>query len=201
MKDIWIETEYGRVFAKAAGPKNGKLVLGLHGWSQRNGWHTWEPLMASLAEAGFRAVSVDMPGWGQSVPTQGQVTGEAAMQCLVQMLDELAVTEAVLMGKSWGGNVAVETAVTYPSFITHLILTAPAIRKPDQLAQISQPVLLAWAEDDPVIPYQYAAQIAAAIPDCQLETYPTGGHSAAPKNAADFAPKAIEFLVNVRRNG
>jgi hypothetical protein len=24
----------------------GPLVLGLHGWSQRNGWHTWEPLIA-----------------------------------------------------------------------------------------------------------------------------------------------------------
>jgi pimeloyl-ACP methyl ester carboxylesterase len=195
MKDIWIETEYGRVFAKAAGPQEGRLVLGIHGYSQRNGWHTWEPLMGPLAEAGFHVVSVDMPGWGQSVLAQGQVTGEAAMQCVVQILAELAVTEAVLMGKSWGGDVAVETAVSHPHRITHLILTAPAILNVDLLAQISQPVLLAWAEDDPVIPYKYAAQIAAAIPDCQLETYPTGGHSAAPKNAADFGPKAVTFLA------
>lgn len=199
MKDIWIETEYGRVFAKTAGPESGRLVLGLHGWSQRNGWHTWEPLMGPLAEAGFRVVSVDMPGWGQSVPTQGQVNGEAAVQCVVQMLAELAVAEAVLMGKSWGGNVAVETAVeataTHPHRITHLILTAPAIRKTNLMAQINQPVLLAWAEDDPVIPARYAAQMAAAIPDCQLETYPAGGHSAAPKNVADFGPKAIAFLT------
>ena len=198
MKDIWIETEYGRVFAKAAGPQNGKLVLGLHGWSQRNGWHTWEPLMAPLAEAGFHVVSVDMPGWGQSVPTQGQVNGDDAVQCVAQILDELAVVEAVLMGKSWGGNVAVETAVAHPHRITHLILTAPAIRNPEMLAKIGQPVLLAWAEDDPVIPFTYAAQIAGAIPDCQLETYPTGGHSAAPKNAADFGPKAIRFLGDQR---
>ncbi|MCB9418534.1 MAG: alpha/beta hydrolase [Ardenticatenaceae bacterium] len=194
MEDIWIATEYGKVFAKAAGPRDGKLVLGIHGYSQRSGWHTWEPMMGPLAEAGFRMVSVDMPGWGQSVPTQGQVSGDDAVQCVVQMLAGLGAEQAVLMGKSWGGNVAVETAVTHPHLITHLILTAPAIRKPDLLAQISQPVLLAWAEDDPVIPYQYAAQIAAAIPDCQLVTYPTGGHSAAPKNAADFGPKAIRFL-------
>lgn len=195
MEEMWIATEYGRVFAKAAGPETGRLVLGLHGWSQRNGWHTWEPLMEPLAGAGFRVVSVDMPGWGQSVPTQGQVTGDDAVQCLVQMLDELAVAEAVLMGKSWGGDVAVETAVTHPHLITHLILTAPAVRNTNLLAQISQPVLVAWAEDDPVIPYKYANQIAAAIPDCQLETYPTGGHSAAPKNAADFGPKAVKFLM------
>jgi pimeloyl-ACP methyl ester carboxylesterase len=194
MEDIWIATAYGKVFAKADGPQDGRLILGLHGYSQRNGWHTWEPLLAPLAQAGFRVVSVDMPGWGQSVPTQGQVGGSDAVQCVVQMLDELAVTEAVLMGKSWGGNVAVETAVAHPTRITHLILTAPAVRSPETLAKISQPVLLAWAEDDPVIPVAYASQFAAAIPDCQLETYPTGGHSAAPKNAADFGPKAIRFL-------
>jgi pimeloyl-ACP methyl ester carboxylesterase len=194
MEDIWIATAYGKVFAKADGPQDGRLILGLHGYSQRNGWHTWEPLLAPLAQAGFRVVSVDMPGWGQSVPTKGQVGGSDAVQCVVQMLDELAVTEAVLMGKSWGGNVAVETAVAHPTRITHLILTAPAVRSPETLAKISQPVLLAWAEDDPVIPVAYASQFAAAIPDCQLETYPTGGHSAAPKNAADFGPKAIRFL-------
>jgi pimeloyl-ACP methyl ester carboxylesterase len=195
MKEIWIATDYGRIFAKTAGPQEGLLVLGIHGYSQRNGWHTWEPLMGPLAEAGFRVVSVDMPGWGQSVPTQGQVTGDDAVQTVLQILDGLDVEKAILMGKSWGGNVAVETAVTHPHLITHLILTAPAIRNTNLLAQISQPVLLAWAEDDPVIPYKYAAQIAAAIPDCQLETYPTGGHSAAPKNAADFGPKAVAFLA------
>lgn len=189
-----METAYGRVFGKAAGPENGRFILGLHGWSQRNGWHTWEPLMPPLAEAGFRVVSVDMPGWGQSVPAQGQVTGEAAMRCVLQIIDALDVAEAALMGKSWGGGVAVKTAVSHPHRITHLILTAPAIRNPGLLAQLSQPVLLAWAEDDPMIPISYAARFATAIPDCQLETYPTGGHSAAPKNAADFAPKAIKFL-------
>lgn len=195
MNDIWIETAYGNVFGKAAGPKYGRLVLGIHGYSQRNGWHTWQPLIVPLAEAGFRVVSVDMPGWGQSVPTQGQVGGADAVATVVQILAGLDAAQAVLLGKSWGGGVAVETAVAHPHLITHLILTAPAIRSPELLAQISQPVLLAWAEDDPVIPYQYAARMTAAIPDCQLATYPTGGHSAAPKNAADFGPKAIEFLI------
>ncbi len=194
MKDIWIETEYGKVFGMADGPVNGRFILAIHGYSQRNGWHTWEPLMAPLAEAGFRIVSVDMPGWGQSTPTQGPVKGDGAARCALQILDGLAVEKAVLMGKSWGGNVAVVTAVTRPTLITHLILTAPALRDVEQAKQLTQPVLLAWAEDDPVIPFAYAARLAAAIPTYQLETYPTGGHSAAPNNAADFTPKAVRFL-------
>ncbi len=194
--EIWIETEYGKVFGMVAGPENGRTILAIHGYSQRNGWHTWEPMMAPLAEAGFRVVSVDMPGWGQSVPTQGQVGGKTAVMTVLQLLDGLSAETAVLMGKSWGGKVAVETAVSHPRRIAHLILTAPALRDVEQARKISQPVLLAWAEDDPVIPFSYAARLAAAIPNCQLETYPTGGHSAAPKNAADFAPKAIKFLQN-----
>ncbi len=195
MKNIWIETEYGKVFGMVDGPENGRAtILAIHGYSQRNGWHTWEPMMAPLAEAGFRVVSVDMPGWGQSVPTQGQVGGASAVATVLQILDGLDAEQAVLMGKSWGGNVAVETAVSHPTRIIRLILTAPALRDVEQAKTITQPVLLAWAEDDPVIPFAYADRLAAVISNCQLETYPTGGHSAAPKNAADFGPKAIRFL-------
>jgi pimeloyl-ACP methyl ester carboxylesterase len=101
---------------------------------------------------------------------------------------------AVLMGKSWGGAVAIQTAMAHPNKITKLILTAPAYATYSALPTLTQPVLLAWAEDDPVIPIAYAAKFAEAAPNVQLQTYPTGGHSAAPKNAADFAPKAVEFL-------
>jgi len=194
VNDIWIKTDYGKVFGQADGTIDGRLILAIHGYSQRNGWHTWKPMMAPLAAAGFRVVSVDMPGWGQSVATQGQVDGEDAIQCVLQILNGLDVETAVLMGKSWGGNVAVETAVSHPQRITHLILTAPALRDVEQAKTITQPVLLTWAEDDPVIPFAYADRLAGAISNCQLETYSTGGHSAAPKNAGDFAPKAIEFL-------
>lgn len=196
MQDVWVETEFGKVFGKSAGAADGRLILGLHGWSQRNGWHTWEPLMTPLAGAGFRVVSVDMPGWGQSVPAKPEpMMGETAVACVLQILDGLGAEQAVLMGKSWGGGVAVKTAVAHSHRVSRLILSAPAVRNQAQLAHLAQPVLLAWAEDDPVIPYQFAAQFAAAIPNCQLEIYATGGHSAAPKNATDFAPKAIKFLM------
>ena len=59
MNDIFIDTPYGRIYAKIAGEAAFPLVLGIHGWSKRNGWHTWEPLLAPLAEAGFRVVCED----------------------------------------------------------------------------------------------------------------------------------------------
>ena len=196
METIFFETEFGKIHAKTAGSPTAPLILGLHGWSQRNGWHTWEPLMQPLADAGFYVVSVDMPGWGQSVPAKPEALANGrSTQAALAILDALQVKQAIPMGKSWGGGIAINLALTYPQRVSKLILTAPAFRDVERLAQLTQPVLLAWAEDDPVIPFSYAAQFAAAIPNCQLATYLTGGHSAAPKNASDFAPKAIRFIL------
>jgi pimeloyl-ACP methyl ester carboxylesterase len=145
--------------------------------------------------AGFFALSVDMPGWGQSDPlTNNSLSNEQGVEAVLAIMAAFNKESAVLMGKSWGGAVAVETALSHPNKITRLILTAPAYSNYAALKGLSQPVLLAWAEDDPVIPYTYAAQFAQAAPNVHLQTYPTGGHSAAPKNAADFAPKVVEFL-------
>ncbi len=195
MNHFFIETEFGKIYAAAAGEPAQPLVLGLHGWSQRNGWHTWEPLLVPLAEAGYYTVSIDMPGWGKSVPTRADtITRSFATRVVLAVLDGLGHQEAALMGKSWGGGIALALALARPERVTKLILSAPAFRELHELPGLQQPVLLVWSEDDPVIPVTYAAQFTTAIPGCTLITYPTGGHSAAPKNAAEFAPEAIRFL-------
>lgn len=195
MEDLWIDTPSGRIFARTAG--SGDLILGLHGWSQRNGWHTWEPLMAPLAEAGYRVVSVDMPGWGQSAAIAGEsMTMELASRIVLDILDALQAARATLLGKSWGGAVALHVALDHPQKVERLILTAPAFRDLDRLSELGQPVLLVWAEDDSVIPIRYAAEYESRVPDLTMVQYKSGGHSAAPKNAADFAPKAIEFMAH-----
>ncbi|MDT8306967.1 MAG: alpha/beta fold hydrolase [Anaerolineae bacterium] len=193
MDEIWINIPSGKVHGMQAGA--GPLVLALHGWSQRNGWHTWQPLLPPLAEAGYRAISVDMPGWGASPPLPaGQLHTESAVPVVVELLEALGVDAATLMGKSWGGGVALQTALDHPQRVANLILTAPAFKRLDRLGEIRQPVLLAWAEDDPVIPIRFARDYVMNVPQIALVTYETGGHSAAPKNAADFAPRAIAFL-------
>ena len=65
-EDKFIQTENGLIYGMCAGDPGSALVLSLHGWSQSNGWQTWQPLLQPLAEAGYYVVSVDMPGWGQS---------------------------------------------------------------------------------------------------------------------------------------
>ena len=134
MDDVFIKLELTTVYGKLAGDPADPLVLGIHGWSQRNGWHTWEPLMAPLADAGYCVVSVDMPGWGDSSALDNlPLGGSRAVSVVIDIMDGLQKETAVLMGKSWGGGVAVKTAVTHPNRIEKLILTAPAWRNLDQL--------------------------------------------------------------------
>ena len=103
MQEIWLDSPYGKVFGQQTGPLAGPVVLGLHGWSQRNGWHTWQPLMQPLAEVGCRVVCVDMPGWGQSRPGPGTpLTTAQAVTTVQALLDSLQAATAVLLGESWG---------------------------------------------------------------------------------------------------
>lgn len=197
MDEIWVETALAKIHGMSAG--GGPLVLGLHGWSQRNGWHTWQPLIAPLADAGFRTVSVDMPGWGGSPALEtGQITTGSAVAVVLGLLDAFEAKTATLMGKSWGGGIALQTALDHPERVEKLILTAPAFRRLDRLAEIVQPILLAWAEDDPVIPIRFAGDYVTKVPALTFVTYQKGGHSAAPKNADDFARRAVAFLQEGR---
>ena len=195
LDDLFIKLDHTTIYGKMVGDPSAKLVMGIHGWSQRNGWRTWEPLLVPLAEAGYCAVSIDMPGWGDSPAIDHlPLMGERAVDVVIDVMNKLQQETAVLMGKSWGGGVVLNTALLHPARITHLILTAPAFREFDKLATLQQPTLLAWSRDDPTIPYGISEEFMEHLPVVERLTYETGGHSAAPKNAEDFAPKAIAFL-------
>jgi pimeloyl-ACP methyl ester carboxylesterase len=151
--------------------------------------------MQPLAEAGYYVISVDMPGWGKSQSwVDGPLSNGMAEEAVLAILDGLNRDSAILMGKSWGGGIALELAVDFPLRVSELVLTAPAFRELPRLQTLSQPVLLAWAKDDPVIPVLYAAEFENAIPDIEVIIYDQGGHSAAARNAPDFSQQAIRFL-------
>jgi abhydrolase domain-containing protein 14 len=195
LQELSIKTSDGIVFGMASGKPSSELVLAMHGRSQRNGWHTWQPMLDPLGQAGFYAVSVDLPGWGKSeswISDRVSIAGGAMV--VTAILEGLRKYSAALMGKSWGGGMALQAALDAPDAVERLILTAPFYPNLDDLVAVSQPVLMAWSEDDHMIPYEFSAEFVRSIPDVTLVTYPTGGHSAAQKNAADFAPRAIEFL-------
>ena len=61
-----VQVEGQAIHGRAAGPEDGAPVLLLHGAAFDSG--TWEKLgtLEALAQAGFRAIAVDLPGFGAS---------------------------------------------------------------------------------------------------------------------------------------
>lgn len=102
-------------------PTGNKIVLLLHGLGT-NGL-SWGYQSLALAEAGFRPLAVDIPGFGQSpAPIGGRWTIDAVTAELSDLLTSLNGAPAHVVGLSLGGTVAQIMALNYPHQIDRLVL-------------------------------------------------------------------------------
>jgi pimeloyl-ACP methyl ester carboxylesterase len=102
----------------------GPLVLLLHGFPQF--WWTWRHQLSTLSKAGFRAVAVDLRGYGGSdKPPRGYdlVTAASDGAGLVRSLGE---ANAVVVGHDWGGMIAWTMAAYFPKVIRRLAVVSAA---------------------------------------------------------------------------
>lgn len=114
------------IFVQEAGPATGLPVLLVHGlgaWSE-----TWRSTMAALAQAGYRAVAIDLPPFGFSFrPGSGDYSTEAQAKRILGVLDALKIDSAVLVGHSFGGRATVEAAFSAPARVRALVLVCAAL--------------------------------------------------------------------------
>ncbi len=96
------------------------LVL-LHGFTGSGA--NWAEQAAALA-ADFRAVTIDLPGHGQTTsPSDSTCYAiESHSQNLIAIFDTLDLDRVNLLGYSMGGRLALYTALTYPQRIKRLVL-------------------------------------------------------------------------------
>jgi 3-oxoadipate enol-lactonase len=100
----------------------GPAVMLVHaGIADRRMWSAYLPW---LADEGWHAIAPDLPGFGDHVPA---ADSPAPWDFLSDVLDELGVERAVLVGNSFGGAVALRLAVTAPERVRALaLISAPA---------------------------------------------------------------------------
>lgn len=109
---------------------SGPTVLMLHGIG--GGHLAFSPQVEALANAGFRGVAWDMPGYGRSAPIEPYTFKGLAQSC-VDLIDALQCQHVALLGHSMGGMVAQEVVARRPDLVSRLILcgTSPSFGKPD----------------------------------------------------------------------
>jgi pimeloyl-ACP methyl ester carboxylesterase len=111
-----------RLHCAAMGPRDGPLVVLLHGFPEC--WVTWRNQLPALAAAGFRAVAPDMRGYGGSDKPRG--VSAYAMEKLVGdvsgLIAALGRERADVVGHDWGGLVAWHLAMWKPEKVRRLAI-------------------------------------------------------------------------------
>jgi pimeloyl-ACP methyl ester carboxylesterase len=115
-----------RLHAIAAGPKDGPVVVLLHGFPEF--WYSWHRQIEPLAAAGFRVIVPDQRGYNLSSKPVG--VSSYAMPELVSdviaIADQLGKKKIFLAGHDWGAAVAWSTALLHPQRIAGLaVLNVP----------------------------------------------------------------------------
>ncbi|MGQ0625649.1 MAG: alpha/beta fold hydrolase [Sporichthyaceae bacterium] len=93
---------------------DGPLVLLCHGFPES--WYSWRRQLGALADAGYRAVAMDMRGYGRSSKprdVEAYVITELVADC-VGVVEALGESQAVIVGHDWGAAVAWTAAWTRP---------------------------------------------------------------------------------------
>jgi pimeloyl-ACP methyl ester carboxylesterase len=102
----------------------GDPVLLLHGLGGTK--ITWLPLLGSLGE-GHRVIVPDLPGHGGSDKPKTDYSPRYYGRVIRCLLDALEIEQAVVIGNSMGGRIALELALRSPDRVASLGLLAPAV--------------------------------------------------------------------------
>ena len=117
-----------RFFVRALGHGD-DLALLLHGWPEDGS--SWRRVAPMLVEAGYRVVCPDLKGFGATEAPRGGYDPETLADEISQLIRNLHVRKAVLVGHDWGGAIALATAFRHPGRVRALAVASSPFRQLD----------------------------------------------------------------------
>ncbi len=123
--------------AREAGPKDGPLVLLLHGFPQSSA--EWKAQLTALGAAGYHAVAPDQRGYSPDARPDGvdAYTIAALVADTLGMADALGAETFHLVGHDWGAIVAWHVAARHPKRLR--TLTIVSVPHPNAFARALAP--------------------------------------------------------------
>jgi pimeloyl-ACP methyl ester carboxylesterase len=107
-----------------SGRPNGKTVVLLHGKNFCGA--TWESTARALAQAGYRVLIPDQVGFCKSSKPAGAQYSFAMMADFThRMMQRAGVNDAIILGHSTGGMLAMHFALMFPDAAERLVLVNP----------------------------------------------------------------------------
>jgi len=122
----FLELHGDRVAYRDAG--DGEALLLIHGMAGSSA--TWRAVMPQLSKK-YRVVAPDLLGHGQSAKPRGDYSLGAFAVLLRDLLDELGITRATVVGQSLGGGIAMQFGYQHPDYCERMVLIGSGGLGPD----------------------------------------------------------------------
>ena len=120
----YVNTSYGKTFMLNAGAESNPPVVLIHGSNSNSVF--WLPEIMALSGQ-FRVYAIDIIGEaGNREEYRPDLNTDDFAVWMKEVLDELSIEKAAIIGNSLGGWMSLKFATTYPKYVSKLILIASA---------------------------------------------------------------------------
>lgn len=199
MKNIKIKSQFvnikgSKIHYLETGDLSTYSVLLLHGASWNS--QTWQDIgtLRFLAEKGYRAIAVDLPGYG----TSQRISGSKEL-FLNDFIEELNLKKPVIVSPSMSGIYSLPLVFSHWDKLRGFVAVAPVgisgFR--NQLKGIELPTLAIWGSNDNIVPVKQADLLLKIMPNAQKVILPNAGHRSYLKATHEFHEHLSNFLDKV----
>jgi abhydrolase domain-containing protein 14 len=193
-KFVTIQT--ARIHYLEAGLPDSPGVLFLHGASFSA--QTWQELdtLTFLAQQSYRAVAVDLPGFGQSEQLSAQPE-----DFLIALMGQLDLIRPILVSPSMSGRYSLPLVAHHPERLAGFVPVAP-VGIPSfegQLKGNPLPTLAIWGSNDQIVPVEQADRLCRLMPKAQKVILAEAGHACYMRATVEFHQHLLQFVDRCQR--
>ena len=186
----YVQIQGANIHYLQAGELSAPPVLLLHGASFNA--QTWQEIgtLKRVADKGYRAVAVDLPGYGSS-----QILSGSREDFLRELLEKLPLDRPIIVSPSMSGGYSLPFIANHAEKLRGFVAIAPVgiANYVEKLTGINLPSLAIWGSNDRIVPVSQADLLVKVMPNAQKVVLENAGHACYMRSTDEFHTHLIDF--------